>query len=291
MTQRWNRLDEQKEYVTVIMDFFMIIKIRSIATLTICLLFVFSINTIAYAEGDQEQLLGQRYEWVLEEILQQVTELRKEVISMKEEVAALNVKFDALPKGAVQGGKDALTKVELGGNILGDEDASYAIVEFSDFQCPYCSRHAESVFPQIKKELIDTGKIRYTVRDYPLGFHKEAKGAAIAANCAGEQDRYWDMHEVLFANQRKLKNDFYIETAQSLNLEQDKFTQCLENPAKSKAVDQDIAYGNSLGVTGTPKFFVGRIKDNTIIDIQVISGAQNYDAFSGAIERLNNTGS
>lgn len=260
--------------------------------LIICMSFNLIVSINVYAEGQQTQLVEkQKYEWVVEEILQQLTELRKEVNSMKKDVTALNDKFDALAKNAQRGGKAAPTTVDLGNNIMGDQNASYAIVEFTDYQCPFCGRHSKNVLPQIKKELIDTGKVKYALRDYPLGFHGQAKGAAVAANCAGEQGKYWEMHEVLFNNQRELKDTLYIETAQSLNIDATKFTQCLNNPAKSKAVDQDLAYGNTLGVTGTPKFFVGKVKGNTITNIQVISGAQSYGAFSGAIDRLSKTGS
>jgi protein-disulfide isomerase len=250
-----------------------------------------SISANSYAENQHKQLVEkQKYEWVVEEILQQLTELRKEVNSMKQDVTSLNEKIDTLSKKVQQPPSRARaaapSKVELGNNIMGDANASYAIVEFTDYQCPFCKRHSTNVLPQIKKELIDTGKVKYALRDYPLGFHGQAKGAAVAANCAGKQGKYWEMHEVLFENQRGLKDTLYIDTAQSLGLDATQFTKCLNNPANSKAVDADMAYGNTLGVTGTPKFFIGKVKGNSITDVQVISGAQAYGAFSGAIERL-----
>ena len=171
---------------------------------------------------------------------------------------------------------------------MGDSKASYAIIEFSDYQCPYCSRHANNVFPQIKNELIDTGKVKYAMHDYPLGFHGKAKGAAIAARCAGAQDKYWEMHTELFSNQRNLDNNFYENAAKSFSLDGEIFAKCLADPEVAKAVDLDVAYGSSLGVTGTPKFFVGKIQGDEITDVIVISGAQSFAAFSGAIERLSN---
>ena len=255
--------------------------------LTLCCFFCISFNS--YSEDKNIHLVPkQNYEWVVEEILQQITELRKEVSSVKQDVSDLNTKIDTLAKNAKQqrGGKAAPNTVELGNNVMGEANASYAIIEFTDYQCPFCKRHSTQVLPQIKKELIDTGKVKYALRDYPLGFHQQAKGAAVAANCAGQQGKYWEMHEVLFENQRGLKDSLYIETAQSLGLDATAFTQCINNPANSKAVDADMAYGNTLGVTGTPKFFVGKVKGKSIVNVQVISGAQAYGAFSGAIERL-----
>jgi len=252
------------------------------------ILLVFSMNCVVYAKDEQDNQLvdKQKYEWAIEEVLQQLTDLRKEVNRMKTEVTALNDKFDTLAKNPQRAYKAAPEKVELGNHIQGDKNASYAIVEFSDYQCPYCSRHAKSVFPQIKKELIDTGKVKYALHDYPLGFHGKAKGASVAVRCAGEQDKFWEMHTALFANQRNLGTDFYEDTAKAFSLDDQKFSKCLADPAIAKAVDLDVAYGNSLGITGTPKFFVGKIQGDEIPDVIVISGAQSFAAFSGAIERL-----
>ena len=201
---------------------------------------------------------------------------------------SLNNKIDGMAEvRPIAAAKQSAPQIAiLGPHRIGDIQASYAIIEFSDYQCPYCARHANNVFPQIKKELIDTGKVKYALYDYPLGFHGEAKGASVAVRCAGEQDRYWEMHTELFTNQRKLSNDFYEETARAFALDSQAFSTCLADPAMSMAVDRDIAYGKSLGVTGTPKFFVGRVQGDEITDVIVISGAQSFAAFSGAIERL-----
>jgi protein-disulfide isomerase len=230
----------------------------------------------------------QKYEWAIEEILQQLKDLRTEVSGVKNDVTALANEVDALAKNPQRTYKTAPVKVDLGSHILGGQNASYAIIEFSDYQCSYCSRHANNVFPQIKNKLIDTGRVKYAMHDFPLGFHGKAKGAAVAVRCAGEQDKFWEMHTELFANQRNLGNDFYEETAKAFALDSQIFSKCLADPAMAKAVDLDIAYGNSLGVTGTPKFFVGRIHGDEITDVIVISGAQSFAAFSGAIERLSN---
>lgn len=115
-------------------------------------IFIFSISS-AFAEDKQDPLVSkQKYEWVVEEILQQLTELRKEVSSMNKDIIALNDKFDASAKTVQRSGITVPTIVELGSNIMGDQDASFAIVEFSDYQCPYCGRHANNVLSQTKKE-------------------------------------------------------------------------------------------------------------------------------------------
>lgn len=85
--------------------------------------------------------------------------------------------------------------------VKGDANAPVTIIEFTDYQCPFCSRHFEQTFGQIESEYIDTGKVKYVVRDFPLGFHPNAQKAAEAAECAGDQGRYWEMHDQLFSNQ------------------------------------------------------------------------------------------
>ena len=251
---------------------------------------VLCLNGLVGAEESPSPTLvdRQKYEWVLEEILQQIKALREDVRAIESEVSALDSKVNEMAnaKPAIAGRRSAPTQVKLGPHRLGDSKARYAIVEFSDYQCPYCSRHARTVFPRIKKELIDTGSVKYALRDYPLGFHGEAKGASVAVRCAGEQDKYWEMHAEVFANQRKLGDEFYKETAKAFSLDSQAFSTCLANPVQGSAVDQDVAYGNSLGVTGTPKFFVGKVQGDEITDVIVISGAQSFAAFSGAIERL-----
>lgn len=171
---------------------------------------------------------------------------------------------------------------------LGDAGAKVAIIEYTDYQCPFCARHAEKVLPSIRENLIEPGHVRYQVADYPLSFHAKAEQAAVAANCAGEQGQYWAMHDALFENQNKLGEELYQQTAKQLELNIDAFTECLNDPASAKAVNRSIAYGNSVGVSGTPKFFIGRIEGDSITDVSSISGAQSYGVFAATVEKLLN---
>ncbi len=253
----------------------------------ICLLAIYSY--VSAQDEDSQQLVNkQKYQWAIEEVLQQLKELNREVNGIKQDITKLNTKIDTLAKNQpVRPSKAPAPKsVQLGSNRLGSDQAKYAIIEFTDYQCPYCARHSKSVLPQIKKELIDTGKVLYNLRDYPLSFHRTAKDAAIAAHCAGEQGQYWEMHAQLFANQRKLSSDLYHEKAKNLGLDEATFNECLKNPQPLQQVQQDLAYGNRLGVTGTPKFYVGKINGETITEVAVISGAQPYSVFKGALNNL-----
>ncbi len=267
---------------------------QSIATVffSMCVVYattlILCVSNPAIAEDEPSSTLvdNNKTELVVEEILRQITALRREVGALRTSVNALNSKMEALPAARPVAKAPAPERVELGEFLLGDKNASYAIVEFTDYQCSFCSRHNKNVYPQIKKELIDTCKVQYVVRDYPLRFHASAKGAAVAARCAGAQGRYWAMHEVLFANQRSLNETLYTETATSLGLNEETFASCLDDPNLGRLVDRDFAYGGSVGVTGTPTFFVGKIKGDAITDVVSITGAQSYSAFSSALQQL-----
>ncbi len=181
----------------------------------------------------------------------------------------------------------ATVEVALGdGPRLGDAKATVGIVEFTDFQCPFCKRFHDQTFNQLKQSYLDTGKVQYFVRDFPLGFHGQATGAAMAARCAGRQGAYWPMHHALFTHQRRLGPELYDELAKQLALDGGKFSACLEDSAQTKAVEAELAYGQSIGVRGTPNFFVGRIEDGKLVAASRISGAQSLAGFQRVLDPL-----
>lgn len=110
---------------------------------------------------------------------------------------------------------------------LGMADAPVTVVEFTDYQCPYCLRFVENTFPKLKEAFIDTGKVRWVVRDMPLGFHRNARKAAQAAHCAGEQDKFWEMRSVLFANAKQLEETNLPRYAETIGLNPSEFEECL----------------------------------------------------------------
>lgn len=166
---------------------------------------------------------------------------------------------------------------------IGEPDAPVTIIEFTDFQCPYCSRHFAQTFPQIKENFIDTGLVRYVFKDFPLtNIHPQASKASEAARCAGEQDAYLAMHQALFANQQEWsgRNDavaIFAAYAETIGLDVAAFTSCLETNKYAAAVEADLQEGVSLGVNGTPAFFLNGY---------FVSGAQPYDLFEEAIVSL-----
>ncbi len=165
--------------------------------------------------------------------------------------------------------------------FLGEEDAPVTIVEFTDYQCPFCGRHYTQTFGQIKSTYIDTGKVKYVTRDYPLSFHPFAQKAAEATECAEDQDSFWEMHDKLFANQTALDVDSLKRYAGELGLNQTAFDTCLDGGEYAAEVQKDMADGSAAGISGTPGFWVIGADGKG----EIVSGAQPFASFQAAIDR------
>lgn len=159
--------------------------------------------------------------------------------------------------------------------FLGDKNAPVTIVSFEDYQCPFCKRAFDQTFPQLKRDYIDTGKVKYVYRDFPLSFHPQAQSAAEASECADEQGKFWEYHDAIFQNQQSLGSALYTQLAEQLNLDVDQFQQCVDSGKFRQEVQNDFSYGSSVGVSGTPTFFINGIK---------LVGAVPYQAFKQLID-------
>lgn len=163
--------------------------------------------------------------------------------------------------------------------MKGDKNAPVTMVEFSDYECPFCGRYFTQTYPQIEKNYIETGKVKLVFRDFPLGIHPDAPVAANAAECVREQggdDMYFKYHDMLFTNQTALGVDKLKEYASSLSIDQKKFAACVDSNKFKDEIDKDIADGTKYGVRGTPDFFINGVP---------ISGAQPYEVFKAAIDK------
>ncbi len=143
--------------------------------------------------------------------------------------------------------------------------------------------------PQIETEYIKTGKVKYVVLDFPLeSIHKNAFKAAEAARCAGDQGKFWEMHDRLFANQQALAPNNLPQHAQALGLDVPTFQQCLDGGKYAAEIRKDLAEGQKAGVTGTPGFFLGMTSpnDSKVKTLKVLKGAQPYASFKEAIDSL-----
>jgi len=160
--------------------------------------------------------------------------------------------------------------------IKGPENAPVTIIEFSDFQCPFCGRFFEQTLPLIEENYIRTGKVRLVFRDFPLSFNQYAQKAAEASECADEQGKFWEYHAKLFENQNALDIDSLKQYARDLGLDITRFNECLDSGKMTQEVQKDFNDGLQYGVGGTPTFFINGIK---------LIGAQPYSAFERLIEQ------
>ncbi|MCC6904344.1 MAG: DsbA family protein [Anaerolineae bacterium] len=158
---------------------------------------------------------------------------------------------------------------------FGPEDAPVTIVEFSDYQCPYCKRYKDQTYAALREQYGDN--IRYVFRDFPLtSIHPDAFLAAEAATCAGDQGKYWEMHDTIFANQIVgIGKDALIGFAGDLDLDVDAFTECIESGKYTEEVQKDMTEAQSYGVTGTPSFFINGVR---------LVGAQPLETFQAVID-------
>jgi len=159
--------------------------------------------------------------------------------------------------------------------IKGDKNAPVTIVEWSDFECPFCTRFYQNTLGQIDEQYIKTGKVKLVYRDFPLGFHKNAQKAAEAAECADEQNKFWEMHDKLFDNGVSGGVSSFKQFASELDLDTSKFNDCLDSGKMADEVKKDLSDGSAAGIRGTPGF---------IINGQLVSGAQPFEAFKQVIE-------
>jgi protein-disulfide isomerase len=167
--------------------------------------------------------------------------------------------------------------------VLGNPDAPVTIIEFSDYQCPFCRVFWKDTLPLIIGEYVADGRVKIVYRDFPLSSHPMAIPYAEAAECAGDQDRYWEMHDIIFGEQEKLA-DGLIESltiedlsnaTEALEMDKEEFDTCMEEHKYLDEIRKDFEDGDAAGVTGTPSFFINGER---------VVGALPFEAFQTIIE-------
>ena len=173
--------------------------------------------------------------------------------------------------------------------IIGNPDAPITIIEFSDFQCPFCARFHIQTLPTIMEEYIEKGDVKLVFRDFPLqSIHPNAVPASVAAECANEQGEFKQMHDILFEKQNEWSNletvyaiELFNQYSEQINLEQEQFSSCLSTAKYVKEIQNDLDDGRTYGVTGTPGFFIG----NQQIGFVELKGAQPFESFKDVIDK------
>lgn len=175
--------------------------------------------------------------------------------------------------------------------VLGDPKAPVTVIEFSDYECPFCKRSFEQVLPSLKKEYIDTGKVKFVYRDFPLSFHANAEKEAEAAQCAKDQGgdkAYYRFHDQIFtkttSNGTGLALTELPVIAKDLGLNVNTFQKCLDSGKFKDEVAKDMADGQAAGVSGTPAWIVGKSGKDGLVEGKLIVGAQPFAAFKTVID-------
>lgn len=190
---------------------------------------------------------------------------------------------------AAAGPAEAVTQLtddqwkEVTGNsryVMGNKNAKVAVVEFTDYQCPFCGQFFTNTYGQIKKDYIDTNKISYSVQNLPLAFHPNAHISAEAAECAGDQKKFFEMHDKLFGTQADWSDEADAKPkfegyAKEIGINVDQFKKCLADGKFKQVVDDDNALASKIGASGTPTF---------IINGKLLVGAQPYSEFQKALD-------
>jgi protein-disulfide isomerase len=208
--------------------------------------------------------------------LRQIHELLK-----NQQVAAVGTR-----PAAVQPARSDKVEMTVGQGwyAMGREDAPVTMVEFTDYQCPFCRRFEADSFAQLKKNYIDTGKVRFVSRDLPLEFHPNAPKAAIAARCAGEQHKFWEMHDAIMQDTATdLGAAALTGYAHKVNLDMVAFAACLNERSLVAAIQKDTADAGVLGISGTPSFVIGKTASDRIDGVRIV-GAVPYLVFDSAIK-------
>jgi protein-disulfide isomerase len=205
-----------------------------------------------------------------------IAEARPRIIEFINSMEEQDYRKNLLQKYSVSVNTEKPDRIEVeekGNPFLGPKNSKVTIIEFSDFECPYCQR-SQSVGKSLREKYKD--KIRWVFRDFPLSFHQNAMFAHIAANCANKQGKYWELFDVLFQNTGSLEKANVLKFASDLHLDMKSFEECTNDSSILSEIQSDITEGQELGVNGTPAFFINGI---------MIEGAQPLSAFEKIIDQ------
>jgi protein-disulfide isomerase len=242
------------------------------ATVFVALGAVATIGAQAPTAALPQPSLGQQYEEILNELRAIRQLLEKQTGSQPS---------SSLPTVQIRNSKDF---------VLGSPEAPLTMIEFTDLECPFCRDYATTGFESIKKEWIDTGRLRYLARDVPLDIHVHSLMAARAARCAGEQQHFWEMRSALMKNANILSADYIARTAAELKLDTKAFNVCTAGTAHDAEIQADVAEAVRVGLRGTPTFVLGRTSPETIDGVMVV-GAQPFAVFDARLKALLASGS
>ncbi len=220
-----------------------------------------------------------------DDLRRQLDTMKHDLDSIKQDVQEIRKILERARKRSAGGSVKATVSID-DDPMLGNRNAPLTLIEFSDYHCPFCRRFFMQTFPKIKSTYIDTGKVRYVFRDYPLdAIHPNARKAAEAAHCAQEQGKFWEMHDLIFESKDSEFPDLK-RLGHNLGLDVARLDRCVHSGKYGKEVEKDYQDGTLAGVTGTPGFFLGLTRKGAAIQGTLISGAQPFARFSQLFDAL-----
>jgi len=238
-----------------------------------------AITTVLVASADAQDLVSCRQ---TDEILAELRDLRMLV----DNLVNGRTLTQRPPSGAQAQIAAATIKVDVGNSpLLGSKEAAVTIVEFTDFQCPYCNQFFLQTFPELKKNYIDSGKVRFFNMDFPLNIHGNALRAAQAGRCAGDQNLFWPMHDRMQSNPQQLELKNLLDYAHDIGLDVTLFRGCLDTEKYKVVILQEGSEAVSKAVRGTPTFVIGK-STATGVEGTIVVGAQPYELFDKMLKNL-----
>jgi protein-disulfide isomerase len=218
---------------------------------------------------------------------QQLDVLKSDMESLKRQQGAIIQQLVEMQRMLAQQKAASNPTIDLtGAPETGSKDAKIAMVEFTDFWCGFCARFAKTTLPELMKEYVSTGKVRYYVKDFAA---QRGPKVSEAAHCAAEQGKYWQLHDKLFENYGKYSDTELSEYVQQTGADPTIFQKCVESARYSKLVSDSMEQGSTAGVEGTPTFMLGTIDpaDPTKLkSVRTIVGAQSVEQFRAAINAV-----
>jgi protein-disulfide isomerase len=224
----------------------------------------------------------------MQSIRQELESLRATQTGVREELREIKTLLQKL-NSAAPAAAAPFVGAELsleGAQIRGAPQARVVFLEYSDFQCPFCASYAATTYPQIGRDYVDTGRVRYAFVNFPIEtLHPLAYKEHVAAACAADEGHFWEMHDRLFANPKAPDSKALAGHAEAIGLDAARFRACLESDGHAAEIRQAMKAGSALGINGTPTFLIGVIgPDEKLKAVKVISGAKPYSVFKDAID-------
>ena len=253
----------------------------------------FSLIRLSAAADQPNDSASQKTSPSIQQQLDELKQGQERLIKEVEEIRKLLPQRPARPEFNSKPAAPNVSSVNVFGEpFRGANTARVAIVEYSNFDCSFCGKFARTVFPRLDEDYISPGKVRYYFRDLPEPHETNAWLKARAARCAGDQGKFWEMHELLFANQIATSQDLPT-LAQAIGLDSEKFNECLSTEKYLVNIERSVAGAKRMDLFGTPAFLIGSLsEDGGFVTVKkVLVGAESYDSLKGVLDPLLGTAS